>query len=284
MYDQQPAFDIPQRNIVQRFFAQKWSAIVLEIILTIVISVAAGSAFDFFDPFDPANDDATPAALSSEAYHVALRPLTERGMAHIQRREYARAEAMYDLAIAVAPSEASFYAWRGYARLHAADYLAAQADYRQALDLLGSDYEAHVALCWAYGESRQVEAAMSHCQAALGLAQSLPQYVIALENRCWLQVETDDFTSALADCQAVLAAMPGCQDKVCALAHYNIGRVELAQGRLQPALRHFEQAILIGSDYAEMYLDIAKVYDTLGTEASARQAYRLYRQLGAGGA
>ena len=51
MYDQYPAYDVPKNNIVQRFFAQRWSAILLEIVLTIVITVAAGQAFEFFDPF-----------------------------------------------------------------------------------------------------------------------------------------------------------------------------------------------------------------------------------------
>ena len=52
MYDKYPEHDVPQQNIIQMFFAQRWSAIVIEIALTIVISVAAGRAFDFFGPIN----------------------------------------------------------------------------------------------------------------------------------------------------------------------------------------------------------------------------------------
>lgn len=60
MYDKYPEYDVPQNNIVQRFFGQRWSAIVIEIVMTIVISVAAGHALDIFGPFD-APTDAAPA-------------------------------------------------------------------------------------------------------------------------------------------------------------------------------------------------------------------------------
>lgn len=282
MYDDYPAFDIPQRNIVQRFFAQKWSAIALEIVLTLVITVAAGGAFDFFGPFDAGEERAEPAA--SGAATIALEPVTRRGQAYAQSRNFAAAKAMYDLAIAVAPGEASFHNWRGFVNLQSGDYLAAQDDFRQTLELEGGDYEAHVSLCWAYGESGDFASAREHCQAALGLAQSLPQYAVALENRCWLGVEMGDFTSAAADCNAVLEALPDCQTSVCALANYNLGRIAWFLGRVERALSRFRLALAIGSQYPLMYLEIAKVYDTLGFEAAARMSYDVYRSLGTGGA
>ena len=52
MYDNYPKHDVPQQNLIQRFFAQRWSAIFIEIVMTIVITVAAGAAFDYFDPLD----------------------------------------------------------------------------------------------------------------------------------------------------------------------------------------------------------------------------------------
>ena len=60
MYDKYPEFDVPQNNIIQRFFGQRWSAIVIEIVMTIVISVAAGHALDLFGPLD-SPPDAAPA-------------------------------------------------------------------------------------------------------------------------------------------------------------------------------------------------------------------------------
>ena len=57
MYDNYPEHDVPQQNIIQMFFAQRWSAIIIEMAMAIVISVAAGRAFDFFGPIDAQTDN-----------------------------------------------------------------------------------------------------------------------------------------------------------------------------------------------------------------------------------
>lgn len=197
MYDNYPVYDVPQRNIVQRFFSQRWSAILLEIALTIVITVAAGQAFDFLDPFYGEAANVAPLAVeTADPLNVALEPFTERGMAHIQSREFAAAEAMYDLAIAVAPADEAHYGWRGFVNLHAGDFPDAQRDFRQVLELSPGDYDAHTALCWAYGESKDFTSALHHCKQALIAATSLPQYTIALENRCWVLVEMGELAAA----------------------------------------------------------------------------------------
>lgn len=61
MYDKYPEFDVPRSNLIQRFLGQHWSAILIEIVMTIVISVAAGHAFDLFGPFE------SPSAAQIEA-------------------------------------------------------------------------------------------------------------------------------------------------------------------------------------------------------------------------
>lgn len=284
MYDQYPVYDVPQRNLVQRFFAQRWSAIIVEIALTIVITVAAGRAFEFFDPFDGEAARTAPAVneTGADSFDVALAPVTQRALAHIQNREFAAAEAMYDLAIAVAPADEDHYGWRGYINLQAGDYLDAQRDFRQVLELAPADYEAHTALCWAYGESGEFDTALAHCHAAMKAAQSLPEYGIALENRCWVQVEMGELESAAGDCLDVLEIFPDCRQEVCALAHYNLGRIMLAQGKEALALRQFNLAFDIGSAYPDMYLEIGKVYDTLGYEAASRASYDRYRSLAVG--
>ena len=50
MYDKYPEYDIPEQNIIQKFFGQRWSAIIVELAMTIVITVAAGRALDPFGP------------------------------------------------------------------------------------------------------------------------------------------------------------------------------------------------------------------------------------------
>lgn len=64
MYDNYPEHDVPQQNIIQMFFAQRWSAILIEMALVIVISVAAGRAFDFFGPIDAQTENPPPQAAA----------------------------------------------------------------------------------------------------------------------------------------------------------------------------------------------------------------------------
>ena len=284
MYDHYPAYEVPQNNIVQRFFAQRWSAILLEIALTIVITVAAGQAFEFFDPFDGETAEAAPIAapatdVDADAMSVALAPVKQRGADYVAERRFVAAEALYDFALALEPDDAGNLGWRGYVNLQTGDFVDAQVDFRRVLDLSPLDYDAHNALCWAYGESQDFTSAMEHCGQALIAATSLPQYAIALENRCWVQVEMGEYEAAEQECLAVLRIYPGCQHEVCALAHYNLGRVKLAQGGSEAALRQFNLAFRIGSTYADMYLEIGQVYDRLGFDAAAKASFAKYDEL-----
>lgn len=289
MYDQYPIYDVPQNNIVQRFFAQRWSAILLEIVMTVVITVAARAAFDFFDPLDGAratSADAAQAAVDANEFRALetaapLAFIIERGKAYLADRRFAAALAMFDWAVALSPEDADAYAWRGYAKMQAGDYLEAQADNRRLLELNPRSFDAHNALCWAYGETRDFDPAIAHCQEGLRQAGNRANYAIALENWCWLQVEMGEIAAAAKTCRFALEYAPeyvGVQ----ALAHYNMGRVALAQGRTGEALPHFQAALRLGSSYAKMYLEIGEIYATLGYRSLAQASYERYRQLADG--
>lgn len=288
MYNEYPVYDVPQQNIIQRFFAQRWSAILIEIVMTIVITVAAGAAFDFFDPFDGSQET---SAARNVSENVALDgdgvlagdPLhfiRGRGVDYFRAGRLAAAEAMYDWAIALRPDDQDSYSWRGYIKMRRTDYLGAQADYRQLLEFEQNAFEGHNALCWAFGETRDFASALAHCERALASAASTAEVASALENRCWLRVELGDYAGAARDCRFVLTLSSG-NDDVEALARYNLGRVLMAEGETGAALPQFEEALRIGSSYAKMYLDISRIYDTLGYRRSARASYEQYRQLAA---
>lgn len=279
MYDKYPLYDVPQNNIVQRFFSQRWSAIVIEIALTIVITVAAGRAFDFFGPFDEAS--AAPAAVGAvEQWRGALlEPLREQALNHVRAGRYAAAAALYDFALIVDPADASNTNWRGYISMRTGDFSAAQAYYHRLLALKPGDFEGHNSLCWAYGETGEFDSALAHCNAALKAANAAAEYVTALENRCWARVEMGDLGAAWQDCLTVLEMTGSCVQEVCALAHYNLGRILAAQGQTRRALREFRAAAAIGSTYADMYLEIAAFYDRLGYRSAAQTSYRRYLAL-----
>ena len=286
MYDQYPIHDVPQNNIIQRFFSQRWSAIVLEIVMTIVITIAAGAAFDFFDPLDgdraSSADSVQTAAVAAGQSEFQMRdPLAfirAKGADYVSERRFAAAKAMFDWAIALAPDDVENYSWRGYVKMLASEYAEAQLDFRKVLELKPADFIGHNALCWAYGETDEFVKAKAHCEGALRSAASLSEYAIALENRCWVQVELGEYEAAARDCLAVLESFSDCGE-VCALAHYNLGRVLFAQGKAPEALAHFQEALRIGSSYAKMYLEIGEVYDRLGYEAAAQASYAKYREL-----
>lgn len=160
MYDKYPEFDVPRSNLIQRFFGQHWSAILIEIVMTIVISVAAGHAFDLFGPFD------------SESVATS----TGRMEASTESEAFANSP-----------------------------------------DSLDGEY--------------QLPGLKAYDECALG---------------------------------------------ECALAHLSLGRGMLAQGRLDSMLAHLDRALAIGSADSAIYLEIAKIYDTLGLP---RSAGRIHEQI-----
>jgi len=103
--------------------------------------------------------------------------------------------------------------------------------------------------------------------------------VIAYENRCWVNVEKGDYENAYRDCMKVFEVQPNCSYESCALAHYNIGRVLMEQGKHFTAIEHFNRAYLYGSHYPQMYFDIAAVYEQFGFNAAAIASYEQHIQL-----
>ena len=280
MYNQYPIHDVPKNNLIQRFFSQRWSAIALEIVMTIVITIAAGAAFDFFDPLDDEGATTAAAVVEVEEFRVRepLEFIKQRGKDLLRERRFAAAQAMFDWAIALAPDDADSYSWRGYVNMRAGDFPEAQADYRKLLELQPEEFDGHNALCWAYGETEQYTEALTHCQRALDLAGSRANYGVAMENWCWLQVEMGEHYAAAQTCGIALAYSTDLAE-VNALANYNMGRVYMAQGKAHKALPHFHEAMRIGSSYPKMYLEISAIYDTLGYRSAAQASYAIYRDL-----
>lgn len=101
MYDKYPEHDVPQQNIVQMFFSQRWSAILIEMALVIVISTAAGRAFDFFDPIDVKTETPQPAADG-----ISLDSIEAYGLDYIRQGKYVEAKAVYDLIVMAVPYQA----------------------------------------------------------------------------------------------------------------------------------------------------------------------------------
>ena len=277
MHHNYPQRDIPQSNILQRFFAQPLRAILLEIAMTLVIALAAGGALDLWDPFGDSSE--TSADLAAAMGREPLLPLWDASFRYLQERRFHAAEALADVAASADPQNPGSFALRGAINLRSGDYADARRDFRKALSLDLFDFDGHNALCWAEGELGNFTSALRHCDAATRLAATSAQKASALENRCWLGVEMADYAGAAKDCLAALESLDGCHNEICALAHYNLGRIALARDEGEAALQHFRLAARIGSAYAQMYLEISRVYATMGYEVAAEGALARYHAL-----
>lgn len=279
MYDNYPQHHVPQNNIVQRFFAQPAGAIVLEMVMTVVITIAAGSAFDLFDPFAGASVASADQPAQATVAQEPLLPLWDASLEYMSQRRFVAAEAVADVAAASDPTEPLNFALLGTINLQSSDYAEAQSDFISMLALAPDSFDGHNALCWAQGELGEFTSALRHCEAALHAAETPLQRASALENRCWLRVEMAAYVDAAGDCLAVLEQLTDCNNEICALAHYNLGRIALARSEPAAALQHFNLAAHIGSAYAPMYLELARVYATMGYEVAAERSLARYQQL-----
>lgn len=284
MYDKYPEYDVPEKNIVQKFFAQRWSAILIELALTLVLTVAAGRALDPFGTEEQPQEQAivepivmTQPETPSDGIPVDV--IKDYGIDYIRNQQFAEAEGMYDLAVMADPNDVNNYIWRGYANINSGDYLEAHDDYSTVVQLDTNSFDGHNSLCWAHGELGEYESAMAHCNTALELASSPVEFVIAHENRCWVNVEQGNYDEAYRDCMTVFEIQPNCTYESCALAHYNLGRILMAQDEQVAAIEHFNRAYLYGAQYAQMYLDMGQVYDALDYPAAAIASYEKYVEL-----
>ena len=129
MYDQYPEYDVPQQNLVQMFFAQRWSAIVIEIALAIVISVAAGRAFDFFGPLDAPIENPPQERAAAD---ISPDVIQADGLKRVRRGQYA--DKYFDIAM--------IYGILGYPA-------AAKANYEKYLELAGENANPVVQSQWS---------------------------------------------------------------------------------------------------------------------------------------
>ena len=285
MYDKYPEHDVPQNNIAQRFFGQRWSAIVIEILMTIVITVAAGRAFDFFGPLEPSADTTAIELAAEPGERISIDAVWLMAMRYRENEEFVEAKTLYDLLIAVKPDNDFFYLYRAKAASAMGDYSLAYRDTYTALRLEpeARPWYMNNLLCYYAGELGEYELALAHCDAVLDSDADGELQLSALENRCWVYVEMGDYESGQDDCSAVLQEDPGCQFVSCVLANYNLGRIGMAQGNIAAAMSHFDIASTQGPSfeyqYANMYLELARVYDRLGRSGKASENYQQYLQI-----
>ena len=185
MYDQYPIHDVPQKNFVQRFFSQRWSAIALEIVMTIVITVAAGAAFDFFDPLE----DGRVAPVSEVSPQTELQAYFERRAVHyVLGSQHIKAIAMYNLLIDAEPAAPRHYYKRGLMKHYRGDYSGARDDIVMALKLETDCGDRDCSLAHLIGKCRIVLAfrnsPVTLARMETGLALAYAKLYVAAADEC----------------------------------------------------------------------------------------------------
>ena len=107
MYDKYPEYDVPEQNIIQKFFTQRWSAIIIELAMTLVITVAAGRALDPFgtEVESTIQEQAIvePVVLRNVAPTnsdgISVDVIKQYGIDYIRNQQYPEAAGIYDLAV-----------------------------------------------------------------------------------------------------------------------------------------------------------------------------------------
>jgi tetratricopeptide (TPR) repeat protein len=185
MYDQYPIHDVPQKNIIQRFFAQRWSAILLEVVMTIVITVAAGAAFDFFDPFEKA---AAPPAMEQSPRARLQEYFERRAVYYVLGGQHIKAIAMYNLLIDAEPTAPRHYYNRGLMKHYRGDYSGAYDDLVMALNLERDCGDRDCRLAHARGKSKLVLAFRNRpamlARMEAGLALAYAKLYLAFADEC----------------------------------------------------------------------------------------------------
>ena len=138
-------------------------------------------------------------------------------------------------------------------------------------------------LCYYAGELGEYELALAHCTAVLEGDANPDRSISPWKTAVGSYVEMGDYESGLGDCNGGIACEPRLRFVSCVLAHYNLGRIKMAQGELADAMSHFDIASTRGPSfeyqYANMYLELARVYDRLGRSGKALENYQQYLQI-----
>lgn len=145
------------------------------------------------------------------------------------------------------------------------DITQAEQLYRQLLNLVPNQADAHHLLGIIYSQQEQHLAAVKHLKRAVGLQSQNPVFHNNLGEALRRQGKPKQ---ALKAYQKALALNPGLAE-----AHYNLANILKDHQRLTEAIEHYQQAISLRPTYANALHNLGNVYLELGRYKSAMAAY-----------
>ena len=158
-----------------------------------------------------------------------------RGIAYAEKKEFVRAIADFDRAVAALPGEASFDYSRGTAYLDVPDYDKAIADLDHALQIKPGHAESLANRCIArVMAGSELDVALADCNEALRIQPGDP---ITIQNRGLVYARQGKFTEAFNHFDAVCKAYPRAARALYGrgVAHVKLGRKALGDADIAAA-------------------------------------------------
>jgi tetratricopeptide (TPR) repeat protein/S1-C subfamily serine protease len=175
-----------------------------------------------------------------------------RGVAYGALKDYSKAIADYDKAIAINPELAEAYSNRGVAYAGLKDYSKAIADYDKAIAINPELAEAYYNRGVAYGALKDYSKAIADYDKAIAIN---PEYAEAYSNRGNAYYALKDYSKAIADYDKAIAINP--ED---AEAYSNRGATYAGLKDYSKAIADYDKAIAINPELAEAYSNRGNAY------------------------
>jgi len=202
--------------------------------------IARGNAHSSLKQYDRAIADYDQAIALNPGLAVAY---SNRGLAYADKQQYDRAIADYDQAIAVNPDYTRAYYGRGRAHADKRQFDRAIADFDQAIKLDPRYAAAYHQRGLALTMTRQYERARADYNLAIELE---PDNARRYNGRCWgLAIAGKALDQALADCNTAIRLAPNTREYL-----DSRGLVHFKAGRLSAAEQDYSAAIALKADYA----------------------------------
>ncbi len=201
------------------------------------------------------------SSVIAEEPHAEFLPYNNRGQAFDKLKQYDKAIADYDMAIAVDPASDEALNNRGvtYQKMGMIDK--ALGDFNAALGLNPSFYQAYNNRAYAFGLTGDFDKAIADYDHALALN---PSYFQAYNNRGLLYDRMGMSEKAIEDFNRTIALNPSSER-----AYFNLGILYGKMGKYDNALVNFDAALSLRPDFSDGYLNRGITYTLVGQTSMA---------------
>ena len=203
----------------------------------------------------------------------SLRDQKTLAMSSLKRRNYKQALEEIAIAEKIDSTDPEVHLIRGIILSYIEDFAGAEHSYKTALGLDQDYSEAHFNICGLYMKQEKYDDAMVHCKKAAedrlykSRAVALTTIGIMHFNKGDLDKANDFFEQSLKI------------DPVLAYTHNELGKLYVAQGRLDDGIEEFQMAVTESNMYYEAHYNIGITYLKLKETYKACNSFKRVKEL-----